>query len=153
MRVLLVGEAPSRSGGKLRAFDGASGERLAEWARFPFGKYQLLERARTENVLARWPGVGYAGEKGSWFPTALARARARNMYLAEITIFCGRRVAKAFDVEWLPYFHWFDMTWNRQTTTAVVIPHPSGCNRYYNVPENREKAGALLRSVFPDYLP
>ena len=57
-------------------------------------------------------------------------------------IICGVKAATAFGFE--GYDYW-DPIRLESRQTAVIIPHPSGLNRMYNDPTNRELTGAWLR--------
>lgn len=143
--ITIVGEAPSRSSDPRRPFCGASGERLAKLA--GLGGYgELAAAARLVNVLPRWPGSGNAGEKGSRFPIARAKRAARRVDLGGVAIFAGRRVARAFGISDLECFEWrltSDLRW------VAIIPHPSGCNRFWNYPKNRALAARFLEAAIP----
>lgn len=145
MKPLLIGEAPSRKSDPKKPFQGASGRRLARMAGLD-SEEDLPTRFRMTNVLGRWPGTGNAGEKGSRFPIARAKRAARRIELLGVVILAGRRVAKAFGMAEAPYFRWY-ATDRHGPCRIAVIPHPSGCNQFYNVPANREKVAAFLRGV------
>lgn len=148
MGVTIVGEAPSRSSDPERPFCGWSGRWLAKQAGLE-GYEELARRARLVNVLRRWPGVGNAGEKGSRFPIRRARREAKKIELRGVVLLAGRRVAAAFDPELAkaPYFRWHRIDKHGPCLIAV-IPHPSGCNRWWNYEENREIARAFFRGLF-----
>jgi uracil-DNA glycosylase len=145
-KILLVGQAPSRSAGKLRAFDGESGRRLAKhlgiaWERF----YDYFE---TVNLIRRWPGkwggaLPYRA-KGDRFPPRTAKRRAKKIEKDFVefsaVVFCGRKVAAASGHrrEFLKPF----LTATGQV--AVVLPHPSGCNIWWNSASNRRMACRTL---------
>lgn len=144
----IIGEAPSKSSDPKRPFAGWSGKWLAKIAGFE--SFEDLEaKAQLVNVLKRWPGKGYAGEKGSAFPIARARRAAKRIELVGIVLLAGRRVASAFDpaLARAPYFAWH-RTDRHGPCALAVIPHPSGCNRWWNYEENRERARAFFEEVF-----
>ena len=135
-KVLLIGQAPSRSGGRDRAFDGDSGKRLARYLQMDGGLAELFEHFDTVNLLSRWPGK-HAGryayrDKGDRFPIAPAMRRAgaleRVFSMYPVVVFAGRKVARAFRYDF-PFLNWFD---RRDGGLGLVIPHPSGCNLLYN---------------------
>lgn len=170
MGITIVGEAPSQFSDPKRPFDGASGERLAFLA--GLNDLEMLEsRATLANVLSRWPGRGYAGEKGSKFPSALAKKKARRFELRGVFVLAGRRVARAFDVGLgsANYFSWHVIENSpvprtravpprsrfpvgrqagRPDCWIAVIPHPSGCNRFWNYEENTMIATMFMRGLF-----
>lgn len=148
MRTLtIVGEAPSKSSDPKRPFCGASGRTLAKFA--GLGTYEELARAaRLVNVLPRWPGNGFAGEKGSRFPIVRARRAAKRLKFEklQVVLLAGKRVAAALGIEFTDYFNWKLLP--RGEGGALVwfalIPHPSGCNRYLNYPKNRRRFETFL---------
>lgn len=98
------------------------------------------------NLLKRWPG--YKG-RGSAFPMETARRRAdaiKRMPGRGTVLLAGRRVARAFGFEHLldgdlGYFEPFlrpDL--GCRPVCYIIVPHPSGVNRWWNHPVNREKA-------------
>lgn len=144
----MVGQAPSRTAGKLRAFDGASGRRLAKLAQVPWEEF--FDRFDTVNLLARWPGK-HGGAyryraKGDRFPVASARRRAGRIAKTfgdyRAVVLCGSKVAEAFG---LPprAFEWAIVN----GTGVFVIPHPSGCNVVYNDEHQRYRAICVLRAA------
>ncbi|MCI4370856.1 MAG: hypothetical protein L3J81_05970 [Thermoplasmata archaeon] len=99
--------------------------------------------ARLENLLAFYPG---REGKGAAFPKVVAANAARRV-LAKLVpgstlIMLGHRVAEAFGVR-VDYFAWGRIGSSR----AVVFPHPSGINRWWNVPANRRRASVFLRGA------
>ncbi len=130
MRALLVGEAPAR--GTSRPFEGNSGVRLRELiGEEAFGRLDLAN-------LYRRP-MPRDGHKGSHFPVAGARRKAREFSLpggkGVVVLLAGQRVAKAFGVE----ARYFEPCLLRRRV-CYVVPHPSGVNRWYNVEINRWRA-------------
>jgi uracil-DNA glycosylase len=151
--IVLVGEAPSRSSDPKRPFDGWSGRKLAEYAGFG-GYEELAANARLVNVLQRWPGEGFAGEKGSRFPIARARRAAKRLEFERFdhVVLVGTRVAAAFGISFGDFFSWkilprgtFDPKYGRDLVWFTCIPHPSGCNRWYNDPKRRVQVSDFLR--------
>ncbi len=146
--ITIVGEAPSRSSDPRRPFDGYSGKKLAEYAGLA-GYEELASRACLVNLMRRWPGPGYAGEKGSAFPVDRARRAAKRLTRDVLRpnggaiLFAGKRVARAFDLE-LDYFGWVPF----ERGSACVVPHPSGVNHWWNDAKNHRRACRFLRGVF-----
>ncbi len=147
--ITIVGEAPSRTSDPKKPFEGRSGKRLAELAGLECPTLLRYE-ATLVNVLQRWPGDGYAGEKGSHFPLAKAKRAAKRIELVGVVILAGRRVATAFGMKDAEYFQWH-RTDRHGPCLLVVVPHPSGCNRFWNYPENVARASAFMRRVFRLY--
>jgi hypothetical protein len=138
-RVLLIGEAPpprGAAGGP--AFRGRPARFLAGVA----GE-EVVGVCEAVNLIPSWPGRSSGG--GSRFPAREARRRASSILFASfrgrIVLLAGRRVAAAFGQGRRPFLEWFALRGGR----AAVLPHPSGLNRWWNSPENRRRAGALLR--------
>lgn len=130
-RALIVGEAPNRTGDPKRAIDGRCGARLAEFAGIPIGEFRKLF-ARV-NLLDAWPGPSVS--KGSAFPMAVAREEAarlsRRFVRERFVILLGHRVAAAFSL-YGDYFQVYRLGWS----DVVVVPHPSGVNRWFNDESN-----------------
>ncbi len=51
-------------------------------------------------------------------------------------IILGKNVARAFNIKDIKFFKWFKFN----DAEAVVIPHLSGVNRWWNDDKNREQA-------------
>jgi hypothetical protein len=139
MRLLIVGEAPSRLVGE--PLTGPTGRRLAGLMDIDHG--EMLERFDRLNLLEEWPG---RDGRGSAFPLLLAMSRALELRDGpwDAYLLLGKRVAAAFgfrsDVR---YLAWYGMDGKR----FAVLPHPSGVNRWFNEPANRALARRFLRSV------
>jgi uracil-DNA glycosylase len=156
MKLLLVGQGPSRSHGKKRAFDGPSGDRLARCLNT--NRADLLSLIDTVNVLDRWPGKHgglYAyRDKGDRFPIALARKRAAALESSPVfrnrpvVIFVGSRTAHAFGYGYeLTFFQWFERADDHGFGLGLIIPHPSGCNLLWNDVEIWWRVGDYLRDA------
>ncbi len=67
-------------------------------------------------------------------------------------VLLGQNVAGAFGAKGAAYMNWYEMR-NPQNMTevviakCVVIPHPSGVNRHYNRPSNRDTVAKFLRGL------
>ena len=134
MDVLILGEAPGRFAG------GLTRTRVSDLAGRPWEEW-----ADWRNLLEDWPGPG-RGKGSSWNP-GRGKIAASELPLADWPlVFClGRRVAGAV----LPGgagFPFFRLTQHRGTTVAV-IPHTSGIVRFWNEPENVERASTFLRGL------
>lgn len=151
---LLMGEAPART---MRPgdppFSSQSGQRLRDL----LGVDDLASRFDLRNLLESWPGES---GKGDAFPAEYAAHRAYDVVLElheRVVLFAGKRVAKAFGKGKLGYFQpQFTQVWNEEggrveslacRYVAVVIPHPSGVNRWYNSESNRIQAQAFFREL------
>lgn len=145
MRVLVVGQAPSRDGsGRRRAFDGASGRRLETIIGWPL---RDLDGWVFTNLLPSFPG---REGRGDAFPIREARRAAEGKRLRRLmrdvdaVVLCGRGVARAFGVH-EPFFCWTN--YGAVTPPMIVIPHPSGINRAWNDPEATRQARLILRGM------
>lgn len=144
--IRFVGQAPSRRAGRRRAFEGsASGRMLASL--MGMSPQAWLEQCSTTNLMRRWPGPPRKGTKGDAFPLRLARRAARRFRFSagDVHVLVGRQVARAFGHEDKAYFHWFvvyrdDGYGHAVAHYAVVVPHPSGANHWWNSWQNRERA-------------
>lgn len=147
MRLVIVGEAPSRTSDPKKPLSGPSmRRRLVEF----FGE-DAYGRAEKRNLLAAYPGRS-AG-KGAKFPAVEARKAA--VALAErfeksatprYVVLLGRRVASAFFATGVDAKLFEDRRLGGRSVYAV-FPHPSGVNRWFNDPANVRKAKRFGRKV------
>jgi hypothetical protein len=134
----MIGEAPGRGGDPSRACTGRFMDALVNAAGIT--RWRYLRAFERTNLLPSWPGK--AG-KGDAFPMAEAKRLAAETPTAGRTILlCGRRVATAFGVS-APFL----ACERRGGATFWVLPHPSGLNRWWNDPENKRRAGDLVRDL------
>lgn len=142
MRTLLVGEAPGRTGNG-RPLEGALGRRIASLAGLSFESY--LRSYQRTNVLDYWPGAGVRGARfpisEAWIASLAIEVRVRRQYRTVVLL--GKRVRRAFGLEYLDYFE----KYKYGRATIVVIPHPSGINRWFNSEENRRYFGNFMRAL------
>lgn len=169
--LLLLGEAPNEATvGRpelwLRPDDSGiqhSANRLLKHTGYTLREY--LRLFARDNLLHELPP---RGGKGRQFPAKLAKEQAPRVHAAALkhegTLLLGRRVASAF--QWclmveseglrrpgplvraskVPYLQWH-MAFselNQKEFWAVIVPHPSGINTWWNDPDNR----ALARDFF-----
>lgn len=130
MKPLIIGQAPGPSGNPT-PLAGRCGGRLAALCGLDLRAFlTAFDRA---NVFATFPGKAGAGDA---FPVEEARARADAM--AEVVaardhvVLLGWNVARAFRVSPVGYFEWTRLS--RDCGEVTVAPHPSGLNRWWNVP-------------------
>ena len=153
-RWLIIGEAPSMNGNPDKPITGRSGRFLAEvaWgddADVP----RFLAGFERKNLLLAWPG--HAG-KGSAWPITAARKAASTLLprlAGRTAILLGKRVARAFGMARLGYFTLAPIRCGAagiMPVWVVIVPHPSGINRWWNDPANRKKAGGWLRVAWHD---
>ncbi len=143
MRVILVGQGPSASGEGGKPFDGRPGAFLAALCGLTLDEF--LRLTTPVNLLSRFHGKQRHG-KGDAFPKQPARDAARRMLPAlrgTLVVAAGKEVAAAFGVV-RP--EWFQLR-RAEGCVVLTIPHPSGINRSWNLPEMKERAGKALREV------
>lgn len=142
MKPLIIGEAPNRNGDPARPLGGACGRRLADLCGIT--PREFARRFQRVNVLAAWPGA--QSIKGATFPMSAARtaaSRLRRRFVAgRIVIVLGRRVARAFEVDG-EYFE----PQRVAGATIVIVPHPSGVNRWYNSRQHERLARRRLSAI------
>lgn len=147
--VLLVGEAPNR------AIEAKPRQALVRPDLMDLcGGIDLKTFVRCYrrcNLLDYWPGkdphVGASG--GDVFPAAEGAAAAARLipyFAGHRVVLLGRRVETAvFGRVEHPWFTWFDFEHPGlpHPVPVAVAPHPSGINRYWNVPVQRAEARAF----------
>lgn len=149
MKPLLIGEAPSKNEPLPKPLEGRIGRRLASFAGITFEQY--LERFDRINLLEVRQDTK---EKGFTFNRETARVSAVALIPRidryENVILLGKRVRDAFGIikEYFEPHHWKHYESGLyEGTTIYVVPHPSGVNRWFNDPANREKMSAFMRSI------
>lgn len=148
MRPLLIGQAPgpnTRSDKPLFPYPSTSaGGRLQQMTGLTRGQY--LRTFDRMNLLQHFPG---SVQNGDSFPLSKARPAAQaveQVLGGRRVVLVGRNVATAFGFRESPFFEWFDQPiWGYE---AVVVPHPSGRNHWYNNEENR----ALARCWWAEFV-
>ena len=150
MKLLFVGQAPSKETDGQPPFIGKCGKFLAEL--LGTTQEQMLQEHDFINILDNWPGKGITGDK---FPMQEAKIAARkklSIMEGRTCVLLGRNVATALGCKQFQYFWWyeihdpvdFDICVVKQ---AIIIPHPSGVNRHWNKEENRLIATKFLRML------
>lgn len=134
-RILILGEAPGarNAGGLTRTritnLSGSPWETWADW----------------RNLLDDYPGSGSSGG-ASWNPRA-ARQAAVSLDLSgyDLVILLGRRVAGAVlpAGAGIPFFR----TFTHHSQQYAVIPHTSGIVRFWNDPDNADRARVFLTEI------
>ena len=149
MRIQFVGQAPSQETDGLPPFVGRCGKFLAEEL-MGISQEEMLRDHDFLNVLDRWPGRGVGGDR---FPIIEAKAAAKSkldQVKGRTVVLLGQNVARAFGIEKFQYMVWYQYHGERNREEVLipllcVMPHPSGRNRFWNRPENRDKAKKFLR--------
>lgn len=151
MRIQFVGQAPSQETDGQPPFTGKCGVFLANL--LGLTQKEMLEQHDFINVLDHWPGRGVGGDK---FPLIQAKTAARDKLemLREkpVVILLGNNVARAFGATQFRYFTYYEIRNPVNPSDIIVkrmavVPHPSGVNRLWNIPGNRETASKFLRYI------
>lgn len=143
---LIIGQAPAKGNDALPPFSGRSGARIALLAGVGDSGDVLPEHFELRNLFDKYPGK--EGKKGDKFDLRAGRKRAAKI-LAEyegtdqLILIMGKRVAKAFGVNREEYLEWFVLDGHH----AIIIPHPSGINMWWNSPQNVAAAQGTLEGI------
>lgn len=134
LRYLLIGQASAKARSRLETY---SFRRMIElsglWAE------EFLYHFDHVNLIPRWHGKQ---GKGDMFEMSEAREFAESMLpdlKHECVVLLGKRVATAFRVN-VDYFEEFQLGPSR----AIVFPHPSGINRWWNSLQNQQHASTFV---------
>ena len=147
--VLIIGQAPAQKDDRTSPLSGRTGRRLATLMNMDMEEFRTtFDRA---NLLNRFPGHRVGA--GDAFPIQQATINAHKLmqnnppdnYRAVILL--GKNVARAFNLQNPEFFQW-DRT-HRPFT--VVIPHPSGLNRWWNEKSNQRVARKFLNEMADQY--
>ena len=156
-RLLIVGQAPSRTSDPRRPLEGDRIKR-ALTGLLGIDEATYLREVERVNLLATWAPKESGGE-GDAFDRALGRAAAACLANGHLrfpsqrhVLLLGRNVARAFDGVWTPPSRLADgvpIRWHvrNQTVWVAVLPHPSGVNRWWNDPKNRRAARRFMRRL------
>jgi len=151
MKLTMIGQAPSRETDGQPPFTGKCGVFLAML--MCITQDEMLAQHEMLNVLQKWPGKGIGGDK---FPMVDAKIAAKKMLPSlrnKPVILLGANVARAFGAKNFAYGQYYEIRDPEHPSDIVVpfmavIPHPSGVNRYWNRPENRD----AVRKFFVELL-
>jgi len=130
--ILIVGEGPGpRRNREAFAADTVSGSRLRRLVGFSF-------------AVRNGPWAWNLFRSTPWGGAARARARATLVpaRAGDRLVLCGRRVAAAFGHESRPFLEPFRDELGR---LVLILPHPSGRNRWWHGQLNAEIATAAVR--------
>lgn len=147
MKILFVGQAPSKETEGKPAFVGKCGAILASL--MGMTQEDMLTKHDFVNVLDYFPGKGINGDK---FPLPQALVSAKAMmpsFKGRFVVLLGANVARAFSVSKFRYLEWYDWTVEglKVCSRVCIVPHPSGVNRYYNDPRAREEVSRFLKKL------
>ncbi len=151
MKILFVGQAPSRESDGNPPFTGRCGKFLAEEL-LGISQSEMLIQHDFVNVLERWPGKSAVGDL---FPLGPAREAARGLLekmVGRTTVLVGNNVARAFGVTSFKYLQIYEMRHPDNPNVVIcnfvaIIPHVSGIVRHWNIRGNREAAAKFLRAL------
>lgn len=105
---------------------------------------EFLRTFDRANLLPLWPGP--SGRKGAAFPVVAARLLADRMIgrfrFDRTVVLLGKRTAAAFGLS-VGYFE--PVMIGR--ATVLVVPHPSGVNRWFNEPANVRRMARFMRRI------
>lgn len=147
MRLLFVGQAPSRESEGNPPFTGKCGKFLAEL--MGTTQEQMLLDHDFINVLDHWPGRDLTGDR---FPPREARVAAKakmGQLRGRVVVMLGHGIVRAFGSTQFRYLQWYELRHPDNFADVVskyvtVVPHPSGVNRYFNKIDNRLIVGKFL---------
>jgi uracil-DNA glycosylase len=150
VRLTLIGQAPSRETDGKPPFTGRCGAFLA--GLMGTTQERMLEDHEFLNVLDRFPGKGINGDL---FPRDKAEIAARGILPSlrgKVVILLGSNVARAFGAKSFTYYEKYEIRdpANRSEIIVplmVVVPHPSGVVRHWNIPQNREIARKFFAEI------
>ena len=153
---LIIGQAPGPSTDPLHPLcplpRSGTGGRLAEFAGLTAQEYtDLFDRA---NLLQFFPGKWKRDDKFPRVSAAIAASAMKPLLRGRCLILLGRNVAGAFGYSSRQLsFHdcFYDHIWGFE---VVVIPHPSGRNRWYRDAENLKQSQEFWAKFirFPRFL-
>ena len=140
-KLLLIGQAPLRTGDASKVLAGRSGVWIADLMGVPLAEH--LAGTDRVNLFDEWPGRNGKGDRWNMLE---AGRRARGMVQllrGRMVIFVGRSVAAAFGLPRIPWMTWIE----RFGAEVASIPHPSGIVRWWNDADNRDAAGEFMRAA------
>lgn len=138
-KILLIGQAPNRTGNPKAILEGRLGRKIADLCGITFDEYvELFDRI---NILDCWPGKS---GKGDVFPKAEAARQAMRIKIHErdCVVMLGQGVARSFGIK-AEFLRWTFLG----STRVLILPHPSGINRWYNDPQNTRKARKIMHRL------
>lgn len=112
----------------------------------------FVERTTHVNLLQAYPG---AGRKGSHFPTARGREAAEKLMSGDemdgfgMVLLAGHRVSRSFGIRELVYFETMMVSGGVE---FVVVPHPSGVNRWWNPVAGKESQNTRAARAYLERL-
>lgn len=160
-KVLLLGESPAAGTQHdpktwLAPGSSASADRLLKFTGYDEETY--LSTFARDNLLHHLPR---RSGKGRNFPLSRAKRQVDRVFRERMgcVVMLGRRVSSAFDwIRWdsrigpiphseVKYLKWYRIMHGFQLLWAVVVPHPSGVNRWWNDANNRRRARKFFQGL------
>jgi uracil-DNA glycosylase len=144
MRILFIGQSPSKSSNGLAPMSGMSGDFLAHL--LGTTKDEMLQAHDFVNVFPFFPGKNSLGQ--DLFPMQEAKSHAARLapkLVGRVVVLLGKNVARAFNA---PQNVSYMTRLSAPGTDSVwVIPHPSRVSRHWNVSENMLIVSKFLREL------
>lgn len=134
--LLIIGQAPSRTSDPDEPLTGRSGRRLADLLGVAFDVVLTSER---RNLNHKWTQKnGRDGFDGREAADTAERIMSEDG--PKRVVILGAKVAGAFGLTWKPLHS--ERAFGR---SFLMIPHPSGLNRWWNDSKNRRSAAVAFR--------
>lgn len=119
---------------------------------------QYLRSFDRMNLLPYFPGSSER-QKGDLFPmrqAKLAAATIRPLLAGRVVVCMGRGVSTALGFDEAEPMVWHVLhcghgpAWPRSHARVAWLPHTSGCNRWYSVPDNVTRAREFLSGLLTE---
>jgi uracil-DNA glycosylase len=137
-KIGLVGQAPSRRGDPRKPLAGPNGQKIARLAGI---SHDELIGCRRMHLNTRYRGKR---RKGDAFNRAEGNANAGDVLLdwrVERIVLLGKNVARCFGLRDVPFLAEIRIYGRR----FLILPHPSGTNRWWNERRNERRARQVLQ--------
>ena len=129
-RIIFVGQAPGRSGNPDEPLSGTVGRKLSDMLGVSYSDFMRFSRENLNYEFSSKSG------KGDRFDATVGKFKAEQIEKVELDIVVlGEKVARCFRLGWCPlgYIRF-------GACRFLMLPHPSGINRWYNSARNRTAA-------------
>jgi hypothetical protein len=136
--VTFVGQAPGRRTDPAEPLEGRCARFMAGIMGITVRRFM---RFRRENLSDRWPGKSGKGDAFDMDDGMDGAERLCNVPGRVRLVLLGAKVARCFGLPWRPLAR-YEWTGGE----ALVVPHPSGVNRWWNEARNRRAARRALRA-------
>jgi len=151
-KVVLVGQAPSMRGSEVcrAALGGPVGRKLMEVLGCDLRSY--VRGFRRLNLVQSFPGRTNGADAFDAAEAGMAWARLRENVAQRMVVLLGAKVADVATVG-LWRAHGWCAPFDHLQVRMMVVPHPSGLNRWWNDPANTAAATIALRRFCAEALP